>query len=128
NRSKALRPVAFGHHGETMSRLLRRGFHSGTLPKLFARLRKAERRAERGRGEGPAHKRIEQVHHVAEAVGQFVERCVIYTLEESRAICPVRPTVGRVECGTNRVSVAVQPGDGVSTAAVIAFEEYDRRL
>jgi len=40
------RPVMIGHHGETMPRLLRR-LHSGTLPKLFAKLRKTRRRAER---------------------------------------------------------------------------------
>ena len=34
-----------GHHGETMARLLRPGFHSGTLPKRFAKLRRAERKA-----------------------------------------------------------------------------------
>jgi hypothetical protein len=128
NRSATLRPVAFGHHGETMSRLLRRGFHSGTLPKLFARLRKAERRAERGRGAGPAHKRLEQVHHVAGAVRQFVERGVIYTLEESRALASMRPTVGEVDCGTNRISVALRQGDDDASAALIAFEESDRRL
>ena len=37
NRATNLRPVMIGHHGETMLRLLRPGFHSGTLPKLFAK-------------------------------------------------------------------------------------------
>ena len=45
NRPKGLRPVPLGPHGETMPRLLRPGFHSGTLPKRFAKLRRAERRA-----------------------------------------------------------------------------------
>src|SRR5262249_58981978 len=47
NRPPTLRPVMVGSHGETLARLLRPGFHSGTLPKLHAKLRKAERRAGR---------------------------------------------------------------------------------
>ncbi len=43
NRPKALGPVVIGDHGETLVRMLRPGFHSGTLPKLFAKLRKSER-------------------------------------------------------------------------------------
>ncbi len=128
NRPTSLRPVAFGHHGETMSRLLRRGLHSGTLPKLFARLRKAERRAERGGGEGAAHKRLEQVHHVAEAVRQFVERGVGYVLEESRSVAAIRPAIGAVHCATNRVSVELVRRDDEANVVVLAFEESNRQL
>jgi hypothetical protein len=129
NRRKTLQAVGFGHHGETMSRLLRRGFHSGTLPKLFARLRKADRKAERGRGEGPARKRAEQVHHIAEDVRRFVERTVIATLEESRSVAPHRPTVGAVECATNRVVVELRDGEGDGPPpARLAFEESNRHL
>ena len=95
NRPTTLPAVAFGHHGETMSRMLRRGFHSGTVPKLFARLRKADRRAERGRGTGQAEKRIEQVYHLEESVHQFVERGLVFILEESRCLGPIRPVVER---------------------------------
>ena len=34
-----LGPEPVGSHGETVARLLRPGFHSGTVPKLFARLK-----------------------------------------------------------------------------------------
>jgi hypothetical protein len=128
NRPTSLQPIAFGHHGETMSRLLRRGFHSGTVPKLFARLRAAVRRAERGRGEGPAEKRLEQIHHAAEAVRQFVERGVVYVLDESRAAGQARPVVGEVECATNRVVVELRDRDDGESAVRIAFEESNRRL
>ena len=43
NRPESLGPVVVGSHGETVVRLLRPGFHSGTLPKQFARLRRARR-------------------------------------------------------------------------------------
>jgi len=44
NRKRTLQPVIVGHHGETIIRLLKPGFHSGTLPKLFGKIRRAVRR------------------------------------------------------------------------------------
>ena len=38
NRPESLGALAVGSHGETVVRFLRPGFHSGTLPKRFARL------------------------------------------------------------------------------------------
>src|SRR5262249_23092196 len=74
-------PVMIGSHGETMLRLLRPGFHSGTIPKLFAKLRRAERK---GRAEG-VHKYHEGLHHVEESVHHFVERELLRLLAESRS-------------------------------------------
>ena len=74
NRSATLRPVIVGEHGETMVRLLRPGFHSGTLPKLFAKLRKAERRALRGGHDQKALKHAESLHHIEESIRRFIDR------------------------------------------------------
>ena len=41
NRPKKPHPTPVGSHGETVGRLLRPGFHSGTIPKRYARLRRA---------------------------------------------------------------------------------------
>ncbi len=40
NRHRELRPVIVGSHGETLVRLMKLGLHSGTIPRLFARLRR----------------------------------------------------------------------------------------
>jgi hypothetical protein len=40
NRPQTARPVLIGHHGETLRVMLRRGFHAGTVPKAFDRLRR----------------------------------------------------------------------------------------
>jgi hypothetical protein len=49
SRPEALQPLAIGHHGESMIGFLRPGFHSGTIPKLFTKLRRAAWRGdERG--------------------------------------------------------------------------------
>ena len=80
NRSPVLKPAMIGHHGETMLRFMRPGFHSGTLPKLYAKLRKAERRAN-GRA---LHKHQEALHHVKESIRHFLEREFVMLLEGSK--------------------------------------------
>lgn len=39
NAHPEIAPAVIGHHGETMRGMLHRGFHSGTVPKAYARLR-----------------------------------------------------------------------------------------
>src|SRR5262249_21602754 len=60
NQPKTLRPDVIGHHGETMRRFLRPGFHSGTVPKLYRKLRRAERK----RDGSAARRQREALHHV----------------------------------------------------------------
>jgi hypothetical protein len=127
NRSKTLRPEPIGHHGETMSRLLRRGFHSGTIPKLYAKLRRKDREAEAGAGLGPANKVAEAIRHNEAAVRHFVDRGVLYLLSESRSIGQTSPTTGRIEASTNRILVELCHGD-FEPPAMVAFEESERRL
>src|SRR5262249_44410458 len=64
NRAATLRPILVGSHGETALRLLKPGFHSGTVPKLYAKLRRAERKGQLA----AAHKCHEGLHHVEEDV------------------------------------------------------------
>ena len=47
NRPTTLKPIRVGSHGETLARLLRPGFHSGTLPKIFDHLRDAQLQGDR---------------------------------------------------------------------------------
>ena len=58
NRPVTLRPVPLGHHGETGRGLLRPGFHSGTIPKLYRKLRSGWLRGRLTpagpKGEGPS--------------------------------------------------------------------------
>ena len=104
NRSKALRPVAVGSHGETLARLLRPGFHSGTVPKIFARYRRAQLNAE------PAHRNttrlgaarlkfLDSTEHVEQAVSRFIEREILALLNQHPAfaqspISVVEPKIG----------------------------------
>jgi hypothetical protein len=96
NQPATLRPLVVGSHGETVRRLLRPGFHSGTVPKLFAKLRRAD---------GPkARKREEELHHVALAVERFLDRDFLAMLEHSPLWGhTLRLRCGQVRLGTNRI-------------------------
>lgn len=113
NRSRRLRPVMIGSHGETMLRLLKPGFHSGTLPKLYARLLRAEKSGD-GR---KLHRQHEALHHVEEAIGRFVERELLFLLEESKAWGGFKTHIGAVHTATNRVRVELcDPLSGTANA------------
>ncbi|HUR55176.1 MAG TPA: hypothetical protein VMZ71_13665, partial [Gemmataceae bacterium] len=80
NRPAALRPVAVGQHGETVRGLLHRGFHSGTLPRLYARLRAAERDAARTDNWRDVRAYRHALGEVEEAVRRFVARELVAVL------------------------------------------------
>lgn len=110
NRRATLGPVIVGDHGETMARLLRPGFHSGTIPKRLAKLRRAERKAA-AEGSKATRKHREALRHVEHEVHNFVDRELIDLLVESGRWPFPRPEVGEVELATNRVRAAIHlPG------------------
>ncbi|HYT91560.1 MAG TPA: hypothetical protein VEL76_22800, partial [Gemmataceae bacterium] len=105
NRPPALKPVAVGSHGETVRRLLRPGFHSGTVPKLYARLRRAERRA-RVTGNWRRSRTCRRaLHEVQEATRQFVTRELVYLVNQSTSWKGQGLAVGRVSLASNRISI-----------------------
>ena len=106
-RPETLRPRAFGSHGETMVRMLRPGFHSGTIPKLFGKLRRARRAELRGGSSMKVERLYDELHHVADAIQQFVRRELLRTLIE-RSVWRDAPCAGeRVTLASNRIVVEV---------------------
>ena len=124
NRPESLGPVVVGDHGETLVRLLRPGFHSGTLPKLFAKLRKSERRALRDGREKAELKHREALHHVEDAIRRFVERELLALLRESRSLGPLGIGLGKIGLSTNRIKVELRAADDGGEGLWIAFEEH----
>jgi hypothetical protein len=116
NRPRSLQPEVVGHHGETVLRFMKPGLHSGTLPKLFARLR-------RKRGTA-AHRQYEARHHVREAQRHFVERDLLGVLADSHRWGGTEMEAGEVRLGTNRIRFELRcptlPGDSVC----VDFEEH----
>ncbi|HEY7426284.1 MAG TPA: hypothetical protein VH682_18780, partial [Gemmataceae bacterium] len=84
NRQKLLRPVGVGPHGETVRQLLQPGFHSGTVPKLYARLREAEREAIRTGSWRTARTWWHSLAEVERTIRRLVERELIKLLQESQ--------------------------------------------
>ncbi|HEY2252745.1 MAG TPA: hypothetical protein VGH74_16840, partial [Planctomycetaceae bacterium] len=131
NRSSILRSVRIGSHGETLRRLLVAGFHSGTIPKLFAKRRRAARQS----ADAPDVDRpnvdlqvrfAERLNHVAESLRHFVERELIALLQESRTYRGRDLSVGRVDLATNRASVTLCDARQKNDNVVIQFCEHSR--
>jgi hypothetical protein len=123
NRPPRLQPVPVGHHGETLIRLLRPGFHSGTLPKLYAKVRRAERRAHVTGSWDAARRHRAALYDVEEAVRRLVEREFLLFLEGSPCWGPGRVTAGEIELGSNRIRVELRCPGRAGASAWVAFEE-----
>jgi hypothetical protein len=82
NRGKALEPVSIGPHGETLAGILQPGFHSGTVPRLFARLRQAERQAYATGNWSGVRACQADLAKVAEAVWFFLMREFVALLDQ----------------------------------------------
>ena len=117
NRPTALKPVAVGPHGETVKGLLHRGFHSGTQPRLYARLRAAEREAARTDNWRDARTHRQALGALEEAVRRFVTRELVAVLNPGLGNSgwggPALE-VGEVHLGTNRIKIEFTAGAGES--------------
>jgi hypothetical protein len=123
NRARWLEPVHVGHHGETMAGLLRPGFHSGTVPKLHAKLRRAA-----AKGSPAAAKHREELRHVEGAVRTFVERELLALLDESGRWTAGQVRVGEVSAGSNRIRVELCCPAASPEPAWLHFEEQSGLL
>lgn len=118
-RARTLSTVSIGHHGETMAGFLKPGFHSGTIPKRFTKLRRTAWKAdERG-----VAKHRDELHHLEDAIHKFAERELVSMLNETVAFRTDRVAVGHVAMGSNRVQIELACPSVSSTAARIALEQ-----
>lgn len=108
NRPDTLRPVLIGSHGESMRRLLRPGFHSGTVPKALRKLRRAQRKNQVEK----VHRFRHELEHVAEAVHRFAERDLAALLKSQPEWQTTPFEVREVSWGCRRLCVAITLEDG----------------
>jgi hypothetical protein len=117
NRPSVLKPVPVGPHGETIEGLLHYGIHSGTVPRLFSKLRVAEREAARTNVWREARTHRQALRGVEEAIRQFVTRDFVAILNNpASAWGGPRLGVGTVTLGTNRIRLEVYPDVGRGSA------------
>ncbi|HVK18303.1 MAG TPA: hypothetical protein VM533_15280 [Fimbriiglobus sp.] len=121
NRPVTLKPAAVGPHGETVGGLLHLGFHSGTVPRLYGKLRTSERQAARTDEWRFARTHRQALQGVEEAVSRFVTREFAELVNLSPLWGPRRLSVGRALLGTNRIRVELML-DG-SAASVLEWED-----
>ena len=124
NRSRALAPMRVGRNGETVTALLRPGIHSGTLPKLFTRVRRALSGGETSVHSQAARKHLAAIQTVEVAVRRFVDRTLCRLLTETgfRGGAAVRPD--RVRLATNRIEVELVLPDAARPAVCLQFDDY----
>jgi hypothetical protein len=139
NRSHTLDPVLVGAHGESLPRLLRPGLHSGTIPKRFAKLRRAERKAATPDGDpGAVRKHRQVLHHVETDLRRYIEREFVAWFIADRASHPqvgtrrvprngYPPPLEKVHLATNRASVEVEIPGALERPLVLAFQLIEGR-
>jgi hypothetical protein len=109
-RPPRLKPLAIGHHGETLRGLLRPGFHSGTLPKQFRKIRAAVRAAERAGTPLDRHRFDHERHHAEAAVRELVERQFVRLVVADPAWGDTPLSVVGVESSVRRIRARLDGG------------------
>lgn len=123
NRGDNLKPVLVGSHGETFIRLMKPGFHSGTLPKLFSRLRRIDRRRAANEHVQARSKYLDQLHHVHVAVEHFVEREFLRLLQEAPAWTASDVQIERISLASNNIRIALSCRSLSDEPLMLVFEE-----
>ncbi len=124
NRSPDLNPVMLGSHGESMRGLLRRGFHSGTVPKLHRKTRHALDAGDRAKASRLHH----ELQHAAEGVHRFVERELVPLLAGSADWGGVAVEVATVRFGCQRADVELRAPALGSDPLVVGFENVEGQI
>ena len=120
-RASTLREVSIGHHGETMVEFLNPGFHSGTIPKRFTKLRRAAWNAD----QRAVARHRDALHHIEEAIHKFADRELVSMLSEAVAFRCADVACGRVTIGSNRVQIELVCPSIAHDPALIVFEHPD---
>jgi hypothetical protein len=118
NAPSGVRPVVVGSHGEKVLRLLRPGFHSGVVPKTFAKLRRAMRVGNARRAAKYRH----ALEHVAEAVHRFAERDFAAYLRASSRWGGLPAIAGPPELGPNRFRLPIDWADSAGPTVIVLEE------
>ncbi len=122
NRSPNLGRVMIGSHGESMPRLLRPGFHSGTIPNLFSKWRKADRHAAQTGDHQRLAKVLHDFEHLRESLQRFFDRELLNRLHRCEAWGGFRLRLGELRLTTNRIEVEIRSSDQ-DTSLRLRFEE-----
>ena len=111
NHTQRIQAAHFGPAGETMSTVLRRGFHSGALPKAFAGLRHVI--VQEGGSQSHAPRAVRQAEarlkRILEAVQRFAHRELVFAIaERSRELGqPLLVTLVHLQAATASLTLRI---------------------
>ena len=123
NRTPDLKPIMIGHHGEEMLQFMRPGFRSGTLPKLYAKLRHAGRKSLWTGNWKATGKHRDSLHRVEEHIRRFVDREFLALLAESPGWSAGLLTTGEIKLGTNCIEIELYCPRLAEDSLWLRFEE-----
>lgn len=103
NRTPHQPPVILGHHGETMRGLLRLGFHSGTIPRLYRRLRAIIETWELAHRPISTTRLMHEFHEIEAAITAMGDRELVSLLRAARCWNNLTPTVLSSSLGVQQV-------------------------
>ncbi len=125
NRPRGIQPVRVGSHGESITALLRPGFRSGTLAKLYTKLRSALR-LESDPGHGyRSTRQLAHIDAVVLAVRRFVEREFCELVAETQLLNEATVSVGRLEPATNRFDLELCSSLAPDRPLVLRWEDLN---
>jgi len=123
NRPENLKPVIVGDHGESIVRLLRWGFHSGTTPKTYAKLRRADRKAQAlGAWDAPRKYRS-RLEDVFKDVKRLVERDLVQLLAMSEHANDLKLKFHSASLGITHIRVSLAGRDDYSEPLTVTLHE-----
>jgi hypothetical protein len=122
NRRPTLRPVGVGPSGETVRHLLEPGFHSGTVPRLYGRLRRAEREGLQTGNWRAARTYRQSLEGVEKSVRRLVERETLTLVLSDPAWGGPDLTVSRVALTPRRIRLDLTHADFPELPARLEWE------
>ena len=122
NRPDKLKPVHVGPHGETVAGLLQMHFHSGTIPRLYRKLRHSVRDAAQNDSWRDARTQREALKGVRESVRRFVIRDLTAVLNSTPGWGGRQITATDVTLGTNQIRIILAIA-GESESAHLIWED-----
>ena len=126
NRPTSLRPVMVGSYGETVGQLLRPGFYSGTIPRLFHRLRVTEKKAIQENDWRHARTLRLELQSLKDRLARFVERDFLNPMQQNNKAFPNPFRVKEIQLGLNRVQVVLSGLEGEGCASFSLCFEYSQ--
>jgi len=125
NRSTSLPRVVLGHHGETMRGYLRPGFHSGTVPKLYRKLRRTLAKSELSEVPVSAEKLLHGLDEVKHSIEAFVDRELLPLVNGSDAWKGVTLSCHSIRVGVQAIEIELQLNEPTGHPVRVAFERQE---